>query len=82
MLSRKVQKYIKDHFFLFRMSFQRLGIFLNLLYAEGVHISSILWWDHCKVSEQCFSVGGGYGDPENPKYMYTETQRWKDDFDK
>lgn len=57
MLSRKVQKYIKDHFFLFRMSFQRLGIFLNLLYAEGVHISSILWWDHCKVSEQCFSVG-------------------------
>lgn len=83
MLSQKIQKYIKDHSFCSECLFKDWESFLNLLYAEGDHISSILWWDHCKVSEQCFSLrGGGYRDTENPKYMYTETQRWKNDFDK
>ena len=52
---------------------------MEILYAEGGRISSISWWDYCKKSEQSFSVrSGGYTDPENPDYMYAETQLYID----
>ncbi|WP_418730061.1 hypothetical protein [Coprobacter fastidiosus] len=82
MLSQKVQKYIKDHSFCSECLFKDWESFLNLLYAEGDQISSIFGWGYCKVLEQSFFVrGGGYRDPENPEYMYAETQRWKNDLE-
>ena len=78
MLSKKVKEYIAEHAFCPEYLFKDWEPFLNILYTEGGHVSSILWWDYCKKSEQRFSIGsGGYSDPDNPEYMYAETQIWK-----
>ena len=79
MLSQKVKKYIDEHSFCSEYLFKDWNSFLDILYAEGGRISSILWWDYCKKSEQIFSVGsGGYTEPDNPEYMYAETHLYKD----
>ena len=79
MLSPKVKNYIGIHSFCSEYLFKDWEAFLDILYAEGGHVSSILWWDYCKKSEQRFSVGsGGYSDPENSEYMYAETHLFKD----
>lgn len=79
MLSNIVKEYIAEHSFCSEYLFKDWESFLDILYAEGGSVSSILWWDHCKISEQNTSVGmGGYTDPENNDYMYAETQSWKD----
>lgn len=79
MPSQKVKKYIEEHSFCSEYLFRDWEAFLDILYAEGGRVSSILWWDHCKKAEQRYSVGsGGYGDPDNPEYMYAETQLFKE----
>ncbi|MBR2672418.1 MAG: hypothetical protein IKE27_09470 [Oscillospiraceae bacterium] len=81
-LSGKVREYIDEHSFCSEYLFKDWESFIDLLYSEGGRISSILWWDHCKRSEMRFSVGsGGYTDPEDPDYVYAETQLWKDDLE-
>lgn len=78
MLNRKVKEYIEEHSFCSEYLFKDWESFLDLLYAEGGHVSAMLWWDYCKKSEQHLSVGsGGYSDPEDPEYMYAETPFWK-----
>lgn len=82
MISQKVKKYIDEHSFCSEYLFKDWELFLDLLYAEGGGISAILWWDYCKVSQQHESIGsGGYKDPENPEYMFAETQLYEDGFD-
>ena len=79
MLSQNIKNYIDKHSFCSEYLFKDWESFLDILYAEGGRISSILWWDYCKKSEQRYSVGsGGYSDPENPEYMYAETHLFKD----
>lgn len=61
MISPKVQSYIDDHTFCFEYLFKNWDAFLDLLYEEGGHVSSILWWDHCRKNMQHESGGsGGY----------------------
>ena len=79
MISSKVKEYIEEHSFCSEYLFRDWESFLELLYAEGGRISSVLWWDHCKNSQLRESVGsGGYKDPENEEYIYAETQQYKE----
>ena len=79
MLNNRIKEYISEHSFCSEYLFKDWESFLDILYAEGVRVTSIFWWDYCKISEQNLSVGGsGYRDPENPGYMFAETQSFKD----
>lgn len=55
-MNEKIQKYIDEHAFCSEYLFKDWESFLDLLYAEGGRVSSILWWDHCKKSEHSESV--------------------------
>ena len=80
--SAKVREFLDENSFCSELLFKDWEPFIDLLYSEGGRISSILWWDHCKRSEMRFSVGsGGYTDPDDPDYVYAETQPWKDDLE-
>ena len=82
MISQKVKAYIEEHSFCSEYLFKDWETFLDILYEDGGAISCILWWDHCKKSEQHRSIGrGGYTDPENPEYMFAETQLFEDCFE-
>ena len=75
MISINIKEFISKHTFCSDYLFKDWEFFLDLLYSEGGHISSILWWDHCLKSQQPESVGsGGHNDPENDEFMYAETQ--------
>ena len=79
MISNRVKEYIAEHSFCSEYLFKDWESFLDILYAEDAGVTSILWWDHCKISEQNLSVGsGGYRDPEDPEYMFAETQSVKE----
>ncbi len=79
MISDRIQSYIDNHAFCSEYLFKDWESFLDLLYAEGGRISSILWWDHCMKSQQRESVGsGGFRDPENDAFIYAETQSYKE----
>ena len=79
MISQRIQNYIDNHAFCSEYLFKDWESFLDLLYAEGGRISSILWWDHCMKSQQRESVGsGGFRDPENDEFIYAETQLYKE----
>lgn len=82
MVSQKVKTFIEDHSFCSEYLFKDWETFLDILYAEGGAISCIQWWDHCTKSEQHRSIGsGGYADPENPEYLFAETQLFEDGFE-
>jgi hypothetical protein len=81
MIGSGVKRFIEENTFCHELLFEDWEAFLNVLYAEGGRVESILWWDHCKLSEQGSSVGmGGYKDPHDPDYMYAETQLFQDGF--
>ncbi len=82
MISQRIRKYISDNTFCSEFLFEDWEHFLDLLYAEGGRVSSILWWDHCTEVQHSESVGsGGYPDPRNKEYLYAETQSFKDDLE-
>lgn len=75
MTNEMVKKFIEEHSFCPELLFRDWEPFLDLLYAEGGAVSAICWWDRCRKSELHESVGaGGYADPDDPEYMYAETQ--------
>ena len=79
MISENLKQYIDKHSFCPEYLFKDWDAFLDRLYAEGGRVSAILWWDHCKRNMQHLSVGsGGYPDPDDPEYMYAETQFYED----
>ena len=79
MLSNRIKEYISAHSFCSEYLFKDWEAFLDVLYTEGARVTSILWWDHCKKSEQNLSAGsGGYSDPDDTQYMFAETQSFKD----
>lgn len=82
MVSHRVEAFISDYSFCSEYLFKNWESFLDILYSEGGRVSSILWWDHCKTTMQHMSVGsGGYLDPDDPEYMYAETQLFEDGFE-
>ncbi len=46
-MTERIKKYIDDHAVGSELLFRDWESFLDLLYAEGGRISSILWWDYC-----------------------------------
>ena len=79
MMNERIQKYIDDHAFCSELLFKDWESFLDLLYAEGSRVSSILWWDHCTKKQLKESVGsGGYKDPDNDEFIYAETQLYRE----
>ena len=83
MINERIQNYINEHSFCSEYLFKDWESFLDLLYAEGGCISSILWWDYCKKSQLYESVGsGGYRDPDNDDFIYAETQMFKEGLQK
>ena len=82
MLSQKTEEYISEHSFCSEYLFKDWESFLDVLYSEGGRVSSILWWDHCRKNMQHLSAGsGGYSDPDDPEYMYAETQVLEEGFE-
>ena len=52
---------------------------MDFIYEEGCRVSSILWWEHCKKN---FQHGyGGYSDPDDREWMYSETWLHEDGFE-
>ena len=82
-LSPKVKEFIAEHDITNgECLFKDWETFLDLLYSEGGRISIIGWWDHCTHEEHKNSVGmGGYKDPEDPDYVYSEIQSENDDLE-
>ena len=79
MTNERIQNYIENYSFCSELLFRDWESFLDLLYAEGGRISSILWWDHCTEKQLKESVGsGGYKDPDNDEFIYAETQLYKE----
>ena len=82
MITERIQSYIDNNSFCSEYLFKDWEAFLNFLYEEGGHVSSILWWDHCKKDAQHESSGsGGYTDPDNQEWMYAETWLHEDGFE-
>ena len=82
MINHRVQKYIEEHSFCSEYLFKDWEAFLDFLYEEGGRVSSILWWDHCKKNMQHESSGsGGYTDPDDQEWMYSETWLHEDGFE-
>lgn len=83
MISERVQNFIDSNSFCSEYLFKDWESFLDLLYAEGGRISSILWWDYCEKKQLRGSVGsGGYRDPGNDGFIYAETQLYKEGLEK
>ena len=79
MTNHRVQKYIEDHSFCSEYLFRDWEAFLDFIYEEGCRVSSILWWEHCKKN---FQHGyGGYSDPDDREWMYSETWLHEDGFE-
>ena len=82
MMNIKIRQYIDDYTFCSELLFKDWESFLDLLYAEGDRVSSILWWDHCTKEQLKESVGsGGYKDPDNDEFVYAVTQLYKEDLE-
>ncbi len=68
-----------DHSFCSEYLFRDWEAFLDFIYEEGCRVSSILWWEHCKKN---FQHGyGGYSDPDDREWMYSETWLHEDGFE-
>ena len=73
-MDQRLQEYIEEHSFCPEYLFKDWESFLDVLFAEGGRVSSILWWDRCKKSQHRYSVGsGGYIDPVSVGFVYAET---------
>ena len=82
MPGENLKQYIEKHSFCSEYLFKDWDAFLDVLYSEGERVSAILWWDHCRRKMQHMSAGGGgYLDPDDPEYMYAETQFYEDGFE-
>ena len=79
MINHRVQKYIEDHSFCSEYLFKDWEAFLDFIYEEGCRVSSILWWEHCKKNFQ--HAYGGYSDPDDREWMYSETWFHEDGFE-
>lgn len=79
MITEKVKQYIEENKLCPENIFYDWESFLELLFAQGCRIESILWFEYVLISEQKNSLGGGgYIDKTNPDYMYAETYLYKD----
>ncbi|MBQ5867023.1 MAG: hypothetical protein IIW56_10155 [Oscillospiraceae bacterium] len=74
MITEKVKQYIETNRLCRENLFYDWEQFLELLFAEGGKVESVLWFEHVLISEQVNSLGGGgYSDREDPDYMFAET---------
>ena len=74
MITEKLKQYIEENKVCSENMFRDWTAFLELLFAQGGCVESILWFEYVRISEQKNSLGaGGYQDKNNPKYMYAET---------
>ncbi|MBO4367730.1 MAG: hypothetical protein J5859_03370 [Clostridia bacterium] len=81
-MDEMIKQYIERHSFCSEYLFKDWNSFLDLLYSGGGRVSAILWWDHCRKKMQHMSAGsGGYTDPDDPEYMYAETQFYEEGFE-
>ena len=79
MINERIQKYVNDYSFCSEYLFKDWEAFLDFIYEEGGRVSSILWWEHCK---KIFQHGyGGYSDPDDGEWMYSETWFHEDGFE-
>lgn len=70
----KLMEYIQNNKLCTDNIFANWKEFLDLLYAQGGCVESILWYEYVPVDQQAESMGGGgYLDKTNPDYMYAET---------
>ena len=82
-MNKDLERYIEAHRLVPELLFEEPFEFLELLFAAGGRVRSILWFEHTLVSKQKDSLGGGgYRDPQKTQYMYAETYLDKTDMEK
>ena len=70
----KIKKYIEENKVCSDSIFRNWSEFLELLFECGGFVNEILWFEYVLIDKQKDSLGGGgYGDKENPEYMWAET---------
>ena len=70
----KIKKYIEENKVCSDLIFRNWSEFVELLFECGGFVNEILWFEYVLIEKQKDSLGGGgYGDKENPEYMWAET---------
>ena len=70
----KIKKYIEENKVCSDLIFRNWSEFVELLFECGGFVNEILWFEYVLIDKQKDSLGGGgYGDKENPEYMWAET---------
>lgn len=81
-MTKHLQKYIEENQVCSELLFRDWRTFLEILFAEGECVKSILWYEYVQVSKQEESLGGGgYYDRQNPDHMWAETMLFEDGFE-
>ena len=74
-MNSTIETYIDSHKVCNELIFRDWTAFLTTLFENSGKVEAILWFDHCKISEQEKSLGGGgYTDSLQNGYMWAETQ--------
>jgi len=73
-MDSKIKKYIEENKVCSDLIFRNWSEFVELLFECGGFVNEILWFEYVLIDKQKDSLGGGgYGDKENPEYMWAET---------
>ena len=73
-MNTQLKEYIEQHRVCSDLIFRDWEMFLEMLFEHGGCVDEILWFEYVLIAEQQNSLGGGgYPDPRNPKYMWSET---------
>ena len=73
-MDNRLEKYIEENRVCSDLIFRNWSEFIELLFASGGFVDEILWFEYVLIDKQQDSLGGGgYGDKDNPEYMWAET---------
>ena len=73
-MDNRLEKYIEEKRVCSDLIFRNWSEFIELLFASGGFVDEILWFEYVLIDKQQDSLGGGgYGDKDNPEYMWAET---------
>ena len=71
---KTILKFIEENKVCSDLIFRNWSEFVELLFECGGFVNEILWFEYVLIDKQKDSLGGGgYGDKENPEYMWAET---------
>ncbi len=77
-----INDYIEQNRLCAEYIFEDYKEFLEVLFSNGGRVSTIVWFDYCRIENQSESLGsGGYVDIRNATFMWAETQIYESGFE-